>query len=266
MIKDLIPSQDEMKTLTEMAKYANDSKFFGSLGGVAGIMSIALYSRELGLPPMQCLMGGMHCIQGKIELSARMMNAMVRKAGHKIEIIESNSKICRLKGTRSDDGTSFPTSFTIEDAKTAGLVRDKTPWVTYPEQMLFSKCMKKLCTFFFADIIGASEEEGLSEEIEHAKKQNHKVEHSSSSEIYPTIEVKPEIIEPVSMAQAIEISNLVGDDIEYRDRIFKGYSKKGLEVKDYSDLPKSQFDAIVRTIKARNEQKLQDEMSNRVEA
>lgn len=80
-----------------------------------------------------------------------------------------------------------------------------------------------------------------------------------------SIDVSHDCIETVSISQSLQIAELVGDDIEYRDRIFKGYSKHGLVVKDYSDLPRKQFDAIVSKVKERNEQKLNDEMSNRVE-
>lgn len=71
--------------------------------------------------------------------------------------------------------------------------------------------------------------------------------------------------EKVSIGEALTIAELVGDDIEQRDRMFKYYSKAGSQVKDYADLPKEGFETIIATLKKRNAEKLQDEMSNRVE-
>jgi hypothetical protein len=160
MSNDLIPAQDEIRALDMMATAAADSKFFNSLNGKAGIFSIMLYARELGLPPMQCIMGGMHNIQGKIELSARLMNSMIRKAGHKIEIVETTPKKCTLKGTRKDTGEVCTVSFTLEDAKNAGIYKSGGAWDKWGEDMCFARCLSRLARRLWADVIGTAYVEG----------------------------------------------------------------------------------------------------------
>lgn len=160
MSNDLIPMQEEIKALDMMATAAADSKFFNSLNGKAGIFSIMLYARELGLPPMQCIMGGMHNIQGKIELSARLMNSMIRKAGHKIEIIETTPKKCVLKGTRKDTGEVCSVSFSLEDAKNAGIYKSGGAWDKWGEDMCFARCLSRLARRLWADVIGTAYVEG----------------------------------------------------------------------------------------------------------
>src|ERR1700755_3005810 len=101
MANDLIPTGDEVKSIETMAKHAVDSKYCEKLGGYGGVFSIAMYAREMNLPIMSCLFGGMTNVMGKITIAPQLMNAMIRKAGHKLEIDSSDIK-CTIKGIRKD--------------------------------------------------------------------------------------------------------------------------------------------------------------------
>src|SRR5580704_2105861 len=107
---NLIPSKDELFALDILVKNAVDSGYFKKLGGYSGILMIALYAKEMGLPVMHSLYGGMQNIQGKIEISARMMNSMIRKAGHKLQI-DSKDDICTITGIRCDTNETYTASF-----------------------------------------------------------------------------------------------------------------------------------------------------------
>ena len=80
--KNQLPTDHEMQVFTLMAKQAVDSKLYKGVGDMPAVMTIILSARELSIPPMQALNGGLNIIQGKIEISARMMNALIRRAGH----------------------------------------------------------------------------------------------------------------------------------------------------------------------------------------
>lgn len=118
---EMIPANDEFQIYQVMAKKASESKFFATMGGEAAILSIMLMARELGLPPMQSIMGGMNIIQGKVEISPRMMNTMIRKAGHKLRIIVSTDQECRIQGIRHDTKEEYISNFSIDDASGLGL-------------------------------------------------------------------------------------------------------------------------------------------------
>lgn len=160
MTKDVTVIADEIKALEAIAKYAASSKHFEKLGGEAGIFCIAMYAKELGLPIMTCLFGGMKPVLGNIEISPRMMNAMVRKAGHKIEILESTGDRCILKGTRHDTKESYTCSFTLDDARRAGLVRGGGGYEKWASDMLFARCLSRLSRRLFADVISTAYIEG----------------------------------------------------------------------------------------------------------
>ena len=117
--QQLIPASTEMQVYQTMAKNAVESRFYGNFGGAAAVMSIMLSARELGISPMAALNGGLNIIKGKVEISARMMNALIRRASHTIKTVESTDKICTLRGKRADTGEEEEVSFTFEEGKRA---------------------------------------------------------------------------------------------------------------------------------------------------
>ena len=155
-----IPTEHEMMVYHTMAEQAVTSKMYRGIGEKAGVMMIMLSARELGIPPMQALNGGINIINGKAEISARMMSALIRKAGHEIKIKESSDTICTLIGKRSDTGESEESSFTIEDAQRANLVKPGGGWVKCPKDMCFARALSRLGRQLFSDVIGIGYVEG----------------------------------------------------------------------------------------------------------
>ena len=155
-----IPSDHEMMVYTTMSKHAVLSKMYKGIGDESAVMMIMLAARELGLPPMQCLNGGINIINGKIEISARMMSAMVRRAGHTITIKESTDSSCTLVGKRADNGELATATYTLVDAQRAGLVKTGGGWVKNPKDMCFARCISRLSRQLFSDVIGIGYVEG----------------------------------------------------------------------------------------------------------
>lgn len=155
-----IPSEHEMMVYNVMAKQAVASKMYRGIGDEAGVMMIMLAARELGIPPMQALNRGINIIQGTVEISARMMSAMIRKAGHKIKVVENDDKKCILEGQRCDTRELLKTSFTIEEAARAGLVKQGGGWTKWPKDMCFARALSRLARQLFSDVIGIGYVEG----------------------------------------------------------------------------------------------------------
>lgn len=176
-----MPSAQEFQMLQVIAKNAQDSGLYAGVGQQAKIFMVLLAARELGISPMLALNGGIWNIQGKIEISARLMNGLIRRAGHSLKIIRSDDECCTLKGTRTD-GDSFEVSFTKEDATKAGLWGNNT-WKKYPADMLYNRCMSRLARRLFSDVIGTAYVEG---EIREAKEVE-KWEKAEYEEVKPNI-------------------------------------------------------------------------------
>lgn len=159
-INNLIPSESEFQLLQVVSRNAALSGLYGSVGSEQKIFMILLAARELGIPPMQALNGGIWNIQGNIEISSRLMNSMIRRAGHSLRILECNDKVCEIEGKRCDNGDSFSARFTIEDAAKAGLLSRGSCWKSYTEDMLYSRAMSRLARRLFPDVIGTAYVEG----------------------------------------------------------------------------------------------------------
>jgi len=136
-----IPSEHEMMVYHTMAETAVSSKMYKGIGEKAGVMMIMLAARELGIPCMQALNGGLNVIQGKVEISARMMNALIRKAGHQIINKENTDTHCTLIGKRCDTGETQETTFSLEDAQRAGLVKVGGGWNKFRDRFYLVRKM-----------------------------------------------------------------------------------------------------------------------------
>jgi hypothetical protein len=218
----LIPTQEELNVYQTMAKTAGQSQLFANIGGEARLLSIMLMARELGLPPMQALMGGMNVIQGKetkVELSPRLMNSMIRKAGHKIEILESTEQLCKLKGNRHDTKEEYVCVFTIDDARRAGLVRGGGGWEKFASDMLFARCLSRLARRLFADVISTAYVEGEIDRVDTYEK----VEAYLPPEVAEVIPEKPTemTIEQFKekLRETVGMNYELIDLLEYLDRL-----------------------------------------------
>ena len=157
--KDL-PTEHEMMVYHTMAKQAVESKMYKGIGEQSGVMMIMLAARELGIPPMQALNGGINIIQGKAEISARMMGAMIRKAGHQFSIKEISENLCTLVGRRGDTGEVQTATFTTAEAQRAGLIKPGSGWIKWPKDMCYARALSRLARQLFQDVIGIGYVEG----------------------------------------------------------------------------------------------------------
>lgn len=163
--RPMLPNEHEMMVYQAMAEQAVTSKMYAK--DKSSVMMIMLAARELGIPPMQSLNGGINIIQGKVEISARMMSALIRKAGHKIHVKECTPLHCVLVGKRSDTGEVQSSSFSVAEAQLAGLVKPGGGWVKWPKDMCFARALSRLARQLFSDVIGIGYVEGeISQSVE----------------------------------------------------------------------------------------------------
>lgn len=241
-MSDIIPTQDEFKTLQLIATHAGSSKFFNNLGGVDGILCISLMARELGISPMAALSGGINYILGKVEISPRLMNSMIRQRGHTLDIAESTDTVCTIKGTRKDTKETYVCTFTIEMAKKAGLVKTGGGWEKYPSDMLFARCLSRLARRLFADVIGPAYVEG---EIADSKDEMKMA--INESEAKPVEEAKkPELDPRISVDQLEYLKTLINEDIEFK-------IKERYEIADLSELTNKQAKLCIDAAKKKME-------------
>ena len=131
----------------------------------------------LGLAPAAALQS-IDVVEGRATLSARLMGALIRKAGHKLEVVKTGTITggdysVTVTGTRSDDGSVFTSTWDIHRAIRAQLVqsyepnsvgvwqvraRNKDgsvakPWEAYAELMPVWRAMSEVGREGFADVL-----------------------------------------------------------------------------------------------------------------
>lgn len=138
----------------ELAERIANTEFVprGLRGKPPAVVAAILYGREVGLPPMTALTST-HVIEGTPSISAEAMRALVFAAGHEISVRESSTARCRLAGRRrgSDEWTTV--TWTIDDARRAGLLKRGSGWEKYPRAMLKARATAELCRDVFPDVI-----------------------------------------------------------------------------------------------------------------
>lgn len=173
-------------------------------GNEAAVKAAIFYGHELGMGPMQALQS-INVIQGKPTLAPEAMRARVFAAGHAISTVEYGTERVTLRGERVD-GSSAEVTWTMEDAKRAGLVKPGGAWTKYPRAMLLARATSELCRLLFPDVIaGVSytpEEMGSIEDAE-VVEEPETVEGGSAPPAVTTASEEPATPSPEGSAPAL---------------------------------------------------------------
>lgn len=101
----------------------------------------------LGLPPITTLME-VYVVNNRPSMSARMMSTLTRRAGHLIATISDPSKAITTI-VRRDTQQEYQITFSLEDARKAGLLEKAGPWKQFTQRMLenrsISACVRLAC-------------------------------------------------------------------------------------------------------------------------
>lgn len=120
-------------------------------GKPEAVFAAILFGEELGIGPMQSL-NSIHVIEGKPSMSPELMRALVARAGHRIDVKEASGDRVSLWGKRCDNESEATVTWTMDDAKQAGLA-GRGAWKTYPRAMLLARATSELCRMIFADVV-----------------------------------------------------------------------------------------------------------------
>lgn len=98
----------------------------------------------LGVPYTQ-VMQSMVVARGKMTMSADLMGAIVRRAGHKLRIHEDGNSVTASIVRADDPDYEFSVTWDEKKAREAGLWGNRGPWTQYPRQMLRARAITEVC-------------------------------------------------------------------------------------------------------------------------
>jgi len=141
------------------------------------------YGRALALP-VATIFTSVHVIEGRPSMSSELMQALIRRAGHRIRIAGDNRQASCAIVRRDDPEFTYTATFTLEDAQQAGLLKiqpdgtvrarhksgEPTNWEKYPKAMLLARavsaCARQACADVLAGVSYVPEELGEQPDLE----------------------------------------------------------------------------------------------------
>lgn len=98
----------------------------------------------LGVPFPQ-VMQTMVVMRGRVTMSADLMAAVVRRAGHKLRVREQGMSVTASLIRNDDPDYEFTVTWDEAKAMQARLWGQRGPWSQYPAQMLRSRAITEVC-------------------------------------------------------------------------------------------------------------------------
>lgn len=233
-----MPSGKELAEFMETAKMLAMCPYYQKLGP-HGILSIWLTAREMNLPPMMCLNGGMYTFSGLVTLSSGLMNMMIINAGHRVNVLHLDESLCRIQFWRCDRPKGMETfvyEYGNKEAEKAGLL-NKNNWKTNKRDMLFNRCLSGGARKFMPDAIMGAYAIGEIPGDENI------VDTIPASISIPMSEV--EIVKPVeyiNQEQILEITQIVLECDPDKRKSIDEWLKKKCNGGDLSQLPMKCFE------------------------
>lgn len=232
----------DIQNTTKMCQALMSSPHYKKMGG-EGIFAIVEKAKSIGITPLDALNGGMYFVQGKVEMTSAMMNQLIRMNKHSVtKDKRSDDTICILHGKRADNGDTWVESFSLEDAKKAGIYRNQ--WLKYPKDMLFARALSRLARQLFPDVIKGCYVQG---EISDALPLNAPIVPPSEDKV---ISVTPDEDKPEAITdeQYQELEEWMGDSLILRQNILT-FMKRKWGIETLQEMPVEIYDHAIKRAK-----------------
>lgn len=138
--------------ITTIAPVLYKSRLFG-VGSAEQAAAVMLKGHELGLG-LAASFDFIHMVQGRPSLSPKGALALIQRCGEleTIEIMDSPGA-CTVRMKRTN-GFEHTLTFSLDDAKRAGLVKSGGAWESYPANMLRWRAIGFISDLVFPDVLG----------------------------------------------------------------------------------------------------------------
>lgn len=155
----IIPTN--LEDLQRLGNMCAASGFFQDARQLAQACVKIAAGAEYGLPPVVS-MTGINVIKGRVTLSANVMAAIMKRAGYKLKTRFDGETCCTITVIDPDGENLGESSFSMDDAKRAGLGGDN--WKKFPRNMLFARAVSNAARWFAPEVLtGAITPEELGE-------------------------------------------------------------------------------------------------------
>jgi hypothetical protein len=130
-------------------------------GRPEAVFAVIQYGREFGIPPMSALQN-IAFINGRPSMGTDLLMALIHRhpefAGYSVKKYTDNECAVEIRRLRKNQTTPdvFCASFTIEEARNAGLVRSGSPWEKWRRRMLKHRACAFAARDAFPDVLSGN--------------------------------------------------------------------------------------------------------------
>lgn len=139
------PTSNQTSTLSEvrqMAEAAAKSGLFPQLRSPDAAMTLMMLCQAEGLHPIQALRR-FDVVQGRPAMKADAMLGEFQQRGGKVKWSRHDAEVCSAVFEAPGLAEAVTVTWTMEDAKRAGLAGKSGPWQQYPRQMLRARVISE---------------------------------------------------------------------------------------------------------------------------
>jgi len=148
-----------MGDIHSLAEAFQESGLFPDIEKKAQAIVKVVAGQELSLPPVYS-MQNFYIIKGKLSMAAEVMGLLLKRSGqYDYDVIAHSDQACQIQFKQKvgqEWKNTYSSTFTIEDAKRAGLVRAGGNWTTFPKAMLFSRAMSQGARIVAPHLLGGA--------------------------------------------------------------------------------------------------------------
>jgi hypothetical protein len=144
-----------MSEAGQLAKWVHESRQFSAYGTPQAVLATVLAGRELGLQAMASLRS-IHIVEGKPTLSADLIRALAMQHPdcryfRCVARVTTPGEERAVFVTKRGDDPEMSLTYTIEEAKAAGLIRNGSGWVKNPADMCVARASAKLARLVYPE-------------------------------------------------------------------------------------------------------------------
>ena len=150
-------------TLKDLATTFVQSNFFKDTKSASQAVVKIMAGHELGIPPIAA-MSQVHVFEGKVELGARLLASLIKRApNYRFKVLRCDKQACdieffereRIDSAWSEWESMGNASFTEQDAQDANLL-NKTNWKSWREDMMFARALSRGFRRYCSDLAGGA--------------------------------------------------------------------------------------------------------------
>jgi hypothetical protein len=150
----LMPPNEQFEFDWRMGKALAASGMFKDARQAEQAFAKIVVGRELGLSPAQA-MTGLHLVEGNVQAHYATLGLFVRSNDYDYKIVEHTNDVCSIDFFDPNGELLGNSSFSIEDAMTAGLTgRGAKMYEKFPRNMLFARAMSNGVKWFCPEVLG----------------------------------------------------------------------------------------------------------------